>query len=216
MGRPSCMQRNECRLAERRRPVTDFGIAISGNRGAGRRSAGRKIDREPVYHLIVADYSCSSLPRHRQNEGVGEHYAAFGTKDIGPLFHWRLINSLIKPPSIRAARSPCPAPLLSLHPSDGSSDGKRYLLCLPSLHLPAPPPPPPPSSHPFRPTSSKPDCLVRRRVAIADPIQAAVISPPIIRARVWGIVDRFEKNIFEYLFKLHSNSILILSASFNR
>lgn len=47
------------------------------------------------------------------------------------------------------------------------------------------------------------DCLVRRRAAIADPIEAAVIPPPIIPPRVWGIVDpfpcaRLEKDIFGY------------------
>lgn len=46
------------------------------------------------------------------------------------------------------------------------------------------------------------DCLVRRRAAIADPIEA-VIPPPIIPPRVWGIVDpfpcaRLEKDIFGY------------------
>lgn len=47
------------------------------------------------------------------------------------------------------------------------------------------------------------DCLVRRRAAIADPMEAAVIPPPIIPPRVWGIVDpfpcaRLEKDIFGY------------------
>lgn len=51
--------------------MTDLDRDLRYPRGARRRFAGRKIDREPVYHLIVADYSCSSLPRHRQNEGVG-------------------------------------------------------------------------------------------------------------------------------------------------